>query len=176
MNRIEIWDSFVSLFILPFFSVLPERGDMEKTIGMRIRECRLKMGMTQEKLAELLYIKKATVSAYENDRFDMKVSVLKDIAKVLKTTVAYLVEGETEGNPHQNSPFLANPPLRRWSLLSRSSQAWSERFTPGLSKSLLAEKPIPHRKTEETEHQEANKSQTSGLLTCMAPAEAVGPL
>ena len=87
----------MSLFILPFFSVLPERGDMEKTIGMRIRECRLKMGMTQEKLAELLYIKKATVLAYENDRFDMKVSVLKDIAKVLKTTVAYLVEGETEG-------------------------------------------------------------------------------
>lgn len=70
---------------------------MEKTIGMRIRECRLKMGMTQEELEELLYIKKATVSAYENDRFDMKVSVLKDIARVLKTTVAYLVEGESEG-------------------------------------------------------------------------------
>ena len=55
------------------------------------------MGMTQEELADQLYIKKATVSAYENDRFDMKVSVLKDIAKVLKTTVAYLVDGETEG-------------------------------------------------------------------------------
>ena len=87
----------MSLFILPFFSVLPERGDMEKTIGKRIRECRVKMGMTQEELAELLYIKKATVSAYENDRFDMKVSVLKDIARVLKTTVPYLVEGESEG-------------------------------------------------------------------------------
>ncbi len=70
---------------------------MEKTIGMRIRECRLKMGMTQEELAEQLYIKKATVSAYENDKFDMKVSVLKDIAKVLKTTVVYLVEGKSEG-------------------------------------------------------------------------------
>ncbi len=97
INRIEIWDSFVSLFILSFFSVLPERGNMEKTIGMRIRECRVKMGMTQEELAELLYIKKATVSAYENDKFDMKVSVLKDIAKVLKTTVAYLVDGKSEG-------------------------------------------------------------------------------
>ena len=86
----------MSLFILPFFSVLPERGDMEKTIGMRIRECRLALGMTQEELAERLYIKKATVSAYENDRFDMKVSVLKDIAKELKITVAYLVEGEVE--------------------------------------------------------------------------------
>ena len=70
---------------------------MEKTIGMRIRECRLKMGMTQEELAEQLYIKKAKVSAYENDRFDMKVSVLKDIARVLKTTVPYLMEGESEG-------------------------------------------------------------------------------
>lgn len=86
------------------------------------------------------------------------------------------MDGETEGSPNQNSPFLANPPLQSWSLLSRSSQAWSERFMPGLPKSPLAEKPIPHRWAAETEHQEAPKSQTSGLLTCMAPAEAVGPL
>lgn len=46
---------------------------MENTIGKRIRECRIKLGMTQEELAERLYIKKATVSAYENDKFDMKV-------------------------------------------------------------------------------------------------------
>ena len=41
------------------------------------------------------------------------------------------MDGETEGNPNQKSPFLANPPLRSWSLLSQSSQAWSERFMPG---------------------------------------------
>ena len=61
---------------------------MEKTIGMRIRECRLALGMTQEELAEILLTKKSTVSAYENDRIDIKVSVLKDLAKVLCTNVS----------------------------------------------------------------------------------------
>ena len=67
---------------------------MEKTIGMRIRECRIKMGMTQEELADVLQMKKITLSAYENDRIDIKISILKEIAAGLGTTVAYLVEGE----------------------------------------------------------------------------------
>lgn len=67
---------------------------MEKTIGMRIRECRVKMGMTQEELAEALLTKKSTISAYENDKIDIKVSVLKDLAKVLCTNVSYLVDGD----------------------------------------------------------------------------------
>ena len=67
---------------------------MEKTIGMRIRECRLALGMTQEEMADVLQMKKVTLSAYENDRIDIKVSILKEIAAGLGTTVAYLVDGE----------------------------------------------------------------------------------
>ena len=67
---------------------------MEKTIGKRIRECRVKMGMTQEELAEALITKKSTVSAYENDKIDIKISVLKDLAKVLHTNVSYLADGD----------------------------------------------------------------------------------
>ena len=67
---------------------------MEKTLGMRIKECRMKMGMTQDELAEALLTKKSTISAYENDKIDIKVSVLKDLAKVLCTNVAYLVDGD----------------------------------------------------------------------------------
>ena len=67
---------------------------MEKTLGMRIRECRVKLGMTQEELAEALLTKKSTISAYENDKIDIKVSVLKDLAKVLCTNVSYLVDGD----------------------------------------------------------------------------------
>ena len=52
---------------------------MEKTLGMRIKECRMKMGMTQEELAEALLTKKSTVSAYENDKIDIKISILKHI-------------------------------------------------------------------------------------------------
>ena len=70
---------------------------MEKTVGMRIRECRVKMGMTQDELAEVLMTKKSTISAYENDKIDIKISILKQIAKVLDTTVFYLV-GEQDEN------------------------------------------------------------------------------
>lgn len=68
---------------------------MEKTLGQRIKECRLRKGMTQENMAEALLTKKSTISAYENDKIDIKISVLKEIATVLDTSVFYLV-GEQE--------------------------------------------------------------------------------
>lgn len=64
---------------------------MEKTLGQRIKECRLRKGMTQENMAEALLTKKSTISAYENDKIDIKISVLKEIATVLDTSVFYLV-------------------------------------------------------------------------------------
>ena len=64
------------------------------TMGSRIREQRKKMGMTQEELAARLFTKKVTISAYENDRIDMKCSVIKEIAKVLKCSILYLLQGE----------------------------------------------------------------------------------
>jgi len=64
------------------------------TIGKRIKECRVKMGMTQEELAERLYIPKSTLSAYERDVVDMKMSAIQQIAKELHTTAGYLIEGE----------------------------------------------------------------------------------
>ena len=67
---------------------------MGKTIGMRIKECRRKLGMTQEELAEALFIPKTTVSAYERDVVDMKMGIIKELAKVLHTTVGYLIDGE----------------------------------------------------------------------------------
>lgn len=63
---------------------------MEKTLGKRIKECRLRKGMTQEALAEVLFTKKSTISEYENDKIDLKFSVLKEIAKALDTSISYL--------------------------------------------------------------------------------------
>ena len=69
---------------------------MEKTIGMRIKACRVKMRMTQDELAEALLTKKSTISAYENDKIDIKISILKQIAKELDTTVFYLAGEQDE--------------------------------------------------------------------------------
>ena len=67
---------------------------MKKTIGMRIKECRMKLGMTQQDLADALYIPKTTVSSYERDVVDMKMGTIKELAKALHTTAGYLIDGE----------------------------------------------------------------------------------
>ena len=88
---------FVDSFFASVSVFAPEmERKMEKTIGMRIRECRVKMGMTQDELAEALLTKKSTISAYENDKIDIKVSILKEIARQLDTSVFYLVGEQDE--------------------------------------------------------------------------------
>ena len=69
---------------------------MEKTIGMRIKECRKKLGMTQEELAEKMFVPKTTISSYERDVVDMKMGTIKNLAMVLHTTAGYLIDGEKE--------------------------------------------------------------------------------
>ena len=70
-----------------------EKTEVKNTMGARIREMRMKAGMSQEQLAEALCTKKCTISAYENDRIDIKSSIVLEIAKVLNCTGAFLLEG-----------------------------------------------------------------------------------
>lgn len=52
------------------------------------------MGMTQQELADILYIPKTTVSSYERDVVDMKIGTIKELAKALHTTAGFLIDGE----------------------------------------------------------------------------------
>ena len=70
---------------------------MESTVGMRIRECRVNLGITQEDMASMLCTKKSTVSAYELGKIDVKVGILEEMAPILKTTVSYLAGGAAYG-------------------------------------------------------------------------------
>ena len=65
----------------------------EETLGQRIRAQRIRMGMTQEELAEEMNTTKSMISYYENDHGDMKQSMIAEFAKILGTTVEYLVCG-----------------------------------------------------------------------------------
>lgn len=56
------------------------------------------MHMTQEQLAEIMCIPKSTISAYENDKVDIKGSVLTELSGVLSTTPNYLL-GVVEDDP-----------------------------------------------------------------------------
>lgn len=63
----------------------------EDTLGQRIKAYRIKMGMSQDELAEIMNIPKKTLSGYECDRVDIKSSVIVDLARCLETTPNYLL-------------------------------------------------------------------------------------
>lgn len=68
----------------------------EETLGQRIRAQRIRLGMTQEELAEEMNTTKSMISYYENDHGDMKQSMIAEFADILNTTVEYLVCGIVE--------------------------------------------------------------------------------
>lgn len=62
------------------------------SIGKKIREKRIELGMTQEELATKLgYKSKTTIAKIENGTNDITQSKVVDFAKVLQTTPAYLM-------------------------------------------------------------------------------------
>ena len=91
------WSAFRRLFLLPTDPFRFDSGKDEKmkrieeTMGTRIRKQRIMIGMTQDELAEKLCIPKTTVSAYENDKIDIKGSRIAELAKALFSTPNYLL-------------------------------------------------------------------------------------
>jgi len=63
------------------------------TLGGRIKYRRTVAGMTQENLAELMYVKHGLISQYENNVVQPSVDKLQEIARILETSVGYLVDG-----------------------------------------------------------------------------------
>lgn len=68
---------------------------MEMTLGNRIAQLRRKKGIKQEELAGMLGISPQAVSKWENDQTCPDVMTLPKLAKILDTTVDYLLSGET---------------------------------------------------------------------------------
>ena len=81
------------------------------TLGQRIKELRKKMHMTQEDLAEVMCVPKSTVSAYENDKVDIKGSVLMELSKHLGTTPNYLLGYGAEEKEKDDADTMAEAAL-----------------------------------------------------------------
>ena len=61
-------------------------------IGERIKKRRKELGLSAEQIAEKLGVSPATIYRYEsNDIMNMRIDKLEPIAKVLRTTPAYLM-------------------------------------------------------------------------------------
>jgi transcriptional regulator with XRE-family HTH domain len=65
-------------------------------LGRKIRDLRLRRGLTVQKLAEASSLSKGFISQVENDRTSPSLATLRDLATALRTSVAYLV---VEDNP-----------------------------------------------------------------------------
>lgn len=68
----------------------------ENTLGQRIKAQRIRMGYTQEQLAEIMCVPKTTLSAYENDKVDIKSSVITELSEILDTDPNYLLGVEQD--------------------------------------------------------------------------------
>ena len=64
-----------------------------RDIGKNIRQLRKEAGLTQEALAEKLFVTRQTVSNYENGRTRPDLDMLTNIAEVLHADVTYILYG-----------------------------------------------------------------------------------
>ena len=60
-------------------------------LGRKIRDLRLRRGLTVQKLADAAGLSKGFISQVENDRTSPSLATLRDLAAALRTSVAYLV-------------------------------------------------------------------------------------
>jgi len=72
---------------------------MEMSLGKRIGQLRRQKGLKQEELARALDVSPQAVSKWENDQTCPDISLLPKLAKLLETTVDYLLCGKTPDPP-----------------------------------------------------------------------------
>jgi transcriptional regulator with XRE-family HTH domain len=65
-------------------------------LGRKIRDLRLRRGLTVQQLAEASGLSKGFISQVENDRTSPSLATLRDLATALDTSVAYLVVEEDQ--------------------------------------------------------------------------------
>ena len=73
----------------------PSKVTVQETVGGRIRAMRLANNLTQEEFAKMLDVSRSAIAQWETDRAGQVRENLERIAKALKTSVGYLLSGET---------------------------------------------------------------------------------
>ena len=68
-------------------------------LGKRIRGLRFRRGLTVQQLAEASGLSKGFISQVENDRTSPSLATLRDLARALETSIAFLVV-EDDQKPH----------------------------------------------------------------------------
>lgn len=72
---------------------------VDRRIGQRVKQRRLEMGMSQERLAELLGVTFQQIQKYEKGANRIAASRLFDLSGALGVAISYFFEGLTVGAP-----------------------------------------------------------------------------
>ena len=72
-------------------------------LGKRIKELRLKKGLTQLELANLLFVNDRTISKWEQERGNPDVSVIPQLANILGVSIDYLMTGKEYNSSKENN-------------------------------------------------------------------------
>lgn len=78
-------------------------------VGRRVRQRRKTLGVTQERLAEDLGLTFQQVQKYERGANRVSASKLYEIAKSLRTSIAYFFEGLADPSTAYDIPGMAEP-------------------------------------------------------------------
>ena len=73
---------------------------MEQTLGKRIMQCRKRLGLTQDQLAEKLGVTAQAVSKWENNQSCPDISILPKLASILGISTDALLGNETDTTVH----------------------------------------------------------------------------
>lgn len=65
------------------------------TVGGRIKSARTNKGLTQQALADQLFVPMTTLSTYENNKAELKGQVVVELADALGVTTDYILTGNT---------------------------------------------------------------------------------
>jgi transcriptional regulator with XRE-family HTH domain len=76
------------------------------TFGKRLTECRKAKNLSQKELAEAFVTSHTTIGKYERDEMTPSIDAAKKLAKILGTTVGYLLGENDEANLFKDPKML----------------------------------------------------------------------
>jgi transcriptional regulator with XRE-family HTH domain len=82
----------------------PRAQDIDRHIGTRLRQKRVKNGLTQQALADLIGVTYQQAHKYENGVNRISAGRLYMIARVLGVEIGYFFDGVEDEEPEQQSP------------------------------------------------------------------------
>ena len=76
------------------------------TFGKKLADCRKEKNLSQKELAKIFKTSHTTIGKYERDEMIPSIEAAKKLAKILDTTVGYLLGEEENGNLFKDPQML----------------------------------------------------------------------